>query len=182
MSRLSVGLLSSASYARRGVLSVKIVCGEARQCATVPGDQGNVGTRPKQPPSTLRQARGQSRCCLPRFLLTSLPAYLLFSRRFLHRVRFVSFSDTEELRGRREKDIRTSVLCSSPFVPRELFCLSSDDLLFVSNVGFPINGHPLSRGDPSATPLALRSVWQPTTTIYCHRSTSTPRSVYTATV
>ena len=92
-----------ASYARRGVLSVKIVCGKARQCVTVPGDQGNVETRPKQPPSTLRQARGQSRCCLPRFLLTSLPAYLLFSRRFLHRVRFVSFSNTEELEEEERK-------------------------------------------------------------------------------
>lgn len=62
---------------------MKIVCGEARRCTAVPGDQGNVGTRPKQPPSTLRQARGQSHRCLSRFLLTSLPAYLLFSRRFL---------------------------------------------------------------------------------------------------
>lgn len=173
MSRLSVGLLSSASYAR-GFLSVKIACGKARPCTTVPGDQGNVETRPKQPPSTLRQARGQSRRCLPRFLLTFLSPYLLFSRRFLRHDSTLSAID-------RRRERYMSVLCSSPFVPRELFSIRRLMLSsFVSIVSaFPSTVTRFERrslSDPS-----IYSAWQSTTAIHCRSSTSIPRSVYNVT-
>lgn len=46
-----------------------------RRRATVPRDQGNVGTRPKQPPSTLRQAREGNRIAVSfgSFLLSCRP-------------------------------------------------------------------------------------------------------------
>lgn len=126
---------------------MKIVCGKARRCTTVPGDQGNVGTRPKQPPSTLRQARGQSHRCLSRFLLTFPPAYLLFSRRFLRHD--LSFSATERKRERyvyftffsfRSARTFLSVVWRSPLCLRRRLSHQRSSA---------------SRGDPSATLLSV---------------------------
>lgn len=152
---------------------MRIVCGKLRWCAKgdyPQGPRGNVGTRPKQPPSTLKQARGQSRRCLLRFPLTFLPTYLLFSRRFL-RLDFL-------FQRRRQ-------ICSSHVLPLSFhgYAFYSFDVfsLFLSRLSsFPSTITPLERrslGDPS-----ICSVWQSTTTAHCHHTISTPRLVYIAAV
>lgn len=140
-------------------------------CDYPQGPRGNVGMRPKQPPSTLKQARGQSRRCLLRFPLTSLPTYLLFSRRFL---RLDSLSATE----------------TDMYVPLTSFPPSFHGYAFYpSDVFFSLSLSRLSAFPSTVTPLERRSLGdpplslvQPTTATHCHRTISTPRLVYTATV
>lgn len=147
MSRLSAGLLSSASYARREFFprgSCVVSRGGVRLSPGIPG--GNVGMRPKQPPSTLKQARGQSRRCLLRFPLTFLPTYLLFSRRFL---RLDSFSATE-----------TDMFLSRPLLSFHAgYAVYPSDVFFSLSLSwlsaFPSTITPLSRGDIPWRPLYL---------------------------
>jgi len=135
----------------------------------VPREQGYVGTRPKQPPSTRRQARraiaslsplvpsySPSCAVVPSFLaVASLDAIRLFQRWRKTDPACLPLSFCEN---------RTGTL-----------------LLFVSIAGVPINDHPLPRGDPSAIP-SISSAWQPTIARHCHHTTSAPRSVYIATL
>lgn len=125
--------------------------------------------RPKQPPSTLKQARGQSRRCLLRFPLTFLPTYLFFSRRFLR------------LDSLFQRQIRSSHVLPLSFHGYDF--LSVSDVFFSLSLSrlsaFPSTIIPLERslGDPS-----IYSAWQPTTATHCHRTISTPRLVYTTAV
>lgn len=135
------------------------------------GPRGNVGMRPKQPPSTLKQARGQSRRCLLRFPLTFLPTYLLFSRRFLR---------LDSLFQRQRQDM----FLSRPPLSFHGYTVYPSDVFFSLSLSrlsaFPSTITPLERrslGDPS-----ICSAWQSTTATHCHRTISTPRLVYTAAV
>lgn len=100
--------------------------------------------RPKQPPSTLKQAREQSRRCLLRFPLTFLlRAYLLFSRRFL---RLDSLSATE-----------TDTFPLTFFLlrfPRSI-CLTCSSLCLYRGCRRSHQRSPLSREDPLAIPLSV---------------------------
>jgi len=75
--------------------------------------------------------------------------WLLCQRIFFSRVAsFIAYDSSllviqKNSKKKRERNTHIGLMFFPfPFVPQELFCLSSDDLLFVSNVGFPINGHP----------------------------------------
>lgn len=177
MSRLSAGLLSSASYARRGEKCVRL-----RWCASdiIPGDQGGRRDASEATPVNV-EARGQSRRCLLRFLLLTFgPAgvYLLFSRRFFR--------------------LDSSSLFLFPPLSIAL-SMSLGDISFpFRSAGLPYPSRasssslcldrrrshqrsPLSRGLLGDPTLCLRCVAAADNRdAPCHRGTSTPRSVYSA--